>query len=196
MPDPPPASLQFARWASVAVARRGYQRSGTAMDRPSASRTLSLSPKKLTSRTRSPCSGAEELMPCLQKFSSMLLHYAIDPLEFRSAEARVPRQRDRPEPELRRAAGPIHVNVRRFVWLMAVEVEPIGAGSENGRDGRLLAVVLPARIPAWVKRPSSLAASNVPWEGLPKKRLCSGRSSACAVIGNHGTYVEPPPLWI
>src|SRR5215203_5613525 len=52
MPKPAPAISQFALCAEVALASRGYHRSGTEIRRPSSSVTLSRSPSLLTSATR------------------------------------------------------------------------------------------------------------------------------------------------
>jgi hypothetical protein len=56
--------------------------------------------------------------------------------EFVCAKPQVCRQLDRMEPELGGGVVAIHVNMRRLIRLMAVEIESIGAGSERRRHAR------------------------------------------------------------
>ena len=50
---------------------------------------------------------------------------AFDCAKFVTAESEVASQTDRFEPELRGIVVAVHVYMRGFIWLVAVEIEPI-----------------------------------------------------------------------
>src|SRR5260370_31528482 len=88
MPRPPPISRQKPRSSAVACARRGYQASGAAIVRPSASSTDTVSSPTSTRVARaSRASTAEELIPTLQQLFSVLLDQVANPVDFFPAEA-------------------------------------------------------------------------------------------------------------
>jgi hypothetical protein len=101
-PRPPPISRQERRSSAVACARRGYQATGAAMVRPSASSTdkaSSLTSTPVAMGTRG--STVEELIPTLQQLLSVLLAKPPDPVDFLPAEAAATLQAQGIEPELR-----------------------------------------------------------------------------------------------
>src|SRR5438128_12138815 len=87
MPLPPPISRQEPRSSAVACARRGYQASGTAIVRPSASSTDRVSALTSTRVARaSRASTVEEFMPTLQQLLPVLFDQLADPVDLFSAE--------------------------------------------------------------------------------------------------------------
>src|SRR6266542_2528561 len=112
MPNPPPATRQFARCAGVAESRRGYHTSGTEIVRPSRRSTTSTSSVNRTSLTRSPGLLSEVLIPGLHKNRLMLGNKPLNAAQLDRVEPKVTRQCDRRQPELRRLLISVHVNVR------------------------------------------------------------------------------------
>src|ERR1019366_8024750 len=105
----------------VALKSRGYHVRGTMMVRPSARSTASVSSVTCTSRTRSPELRWEAFMPFLQQNIAILCHQPMDSPKLHGTEAKVPGQRNRVHPELRRLIVAIHMHMGRFVRLMAVK---------------------------------------------------------------------------
>lgn len=59
-----------------------------------------------------------------------------DPFNFTklvSAESEIASQADRLQPKLRGIIVSIHVDMRRLIWFLAVEAEPVGSTSQNRR---------------------------------------------------------------
>jgi hypothetical protein len=63
----------------------------------------------------------------------MLNHKFLKPPQLLGRETKVPRQADRLQLELGRKIIPIDMDMRRLIGFMAVEVEAIGAASQDGR---------------------------------------------------------------
>ena len=62
------------------------------------------------------------------------------------------RQADRLKPKLRRAAGFVHVDVRRLIRFVAVEVEAIAGRSENRWQFELLIFLTAQFMPDFPKK--------------------------------------------
>src|SRR5437763_590673 len=94
--DQIPAPSPTSNSSSVACARRGYQASGAAMVRPSASSTDSVSSPTSTRVARAiRPSTAEEFIPALQQLVQVLLDQSADPADHLPAEAVTALQPDR-----------------------------------------------------------------------------------------------------
>src|SRR5947199_6955105 len=112
MPRPPPSSRHDPRSSAEACASRGYQASGAAMVRPSASSTDRVSSLTSTCVARaSRVSTAEELIPALQQLLTMLLDQLANPVDLFPAEAVAALQSNGVEPELRFAVVTLDVDV-------------------------------------------------------------------------------------
>jgi hypothetical protein len=133
IPYPAPMICQFWRCSGVASRSLGYQTRGTVIVRPSARSTLSVSSEKWTSRTASPGLGSEIVIPCLQQPSPILENQSLDCAQLARAEAEIPRQGHRLEPEFGRRLIPIDVNVSRFTKIMTHEVYSVGPAEKNRR---------------------------------------------------------------
>src|SRR5215213_8361325 len=120
MPKPAPAMRQFWRCSGEACSRRGYQASGTEMERPSTRSTVSRSSLICTSLTRSPALGSEVATPGLPQQGTILGHDLLDAAQLASTKAQVVGQAHGLQPELGRAVVSVHVDVRRLVRLMRV----------------------------------------------------------------------------
>jgi hypothetical protein len=103
------------------------------MVRPSLSPTLKVSFVNFTSVTRSSAVSAKMPMPSLQECCLMLNRQFLKPPQLLGREAEVPRETDRPQPELSRQIVPIDMDVRRLIRFMAVEIEAVRAASQDGR---------------------------------------------------------------
>jgi hypothetical protein len=65
----------------------------------------------------------------------MSAYNALDAAQFLGREAQVARESDWLQPELGRQVVAINMNVCRFVWFMAVKVQPVRAASQDRRHG-------------------------------------------------------------
>jgi hypothetical protein len=63
----------------------------------------------------------------------IVLNDSLNRAQFVTAESEVASQADRVEPKLGGIVVSIDVHVRRFIWLMAVEVKPVRSTSQNSR---------------------------------------------------------------
>jgi hypothetical protein len=63
----------------------------------------------------------------------MLNHQFLKPSQLLRREAEVPRQGNRLQPELGRQIVSIDMDMRRLIWFMAIEVQPVRAASQDGR---------------------------------------------------------------
>ena len=75
-------------------------------------------------------------MPGLNDSLLIVVHDPLDFGKLASSEAQIPGQTDGLDPEPGREIIAIDVDVRRLVGLVAVEVEPVGPVSEDGRHTR------------------------------------------------------------
>jgi hypothetical protein len=77
-------------------------------------------------------------MPSLDDASVVLDNYAPDFVELAWAEATIPGQNDRFDPELGLIPLPAHVNVCRFRTVEAVEEQPVrSANASDARHGEI-----------------------------------------------------------
>ena len=109
----------------LASKSRGYQAKGTVIVRPSTRSTASVAKVTCTSRTRSPGLGWKVFTPFLQQRIAILHDQPMDSKELCRAEAEVPRQRYRVQPEFCGLIISIHMDVGSFVRLMAVKIHTI-----------------------------------------------------------------------
>ena len=70
-------------------------------------------------------------MPFLQEKLLVLCNYLVQPVQFFWTEPQVSRKLNRFEPKLGRKIGPIDVNVSRFIWFVAVVIEPTWTYPQN-----------------------------------------------------------------
>ena len=123
-PRPPPMNRQERRSCGVACIRRGYQASGAAMVRPSASSTDNVSSLILTSVARaSRVSIVEELIPTLQQLLPVLLDQRSDPADLASAETAATLEAHGVEPEVGLPVITFNVDVWRLSAITRVEKE-------------------------------------------------------------------------
>lgn len=132
IPNPAPLMRQRNRCSSVASRSRGYQVKGTMIVRPSARSTASVSSVKWTSRTRSPELRWEAFIPFLQEESAVLKNHPMDSPELRRTKAEVTGKRNGLQPEFSGLVVAIHVDVWRFIWLVAVKVHSIRPCHQDG----------------------------------------------------------------
>jgi len=95
------------------------------MERPSISLTVNESSENSTPATLSSAATTEVLIPGLQQFVLMLLDDCKQFCQLARAKSVIPGQPHRTQPELGRQFIPVNMHVRRFIWLMAVEINPV-----------------------------------------------------------------------
>src|SRR5262249_52900543 len=132
IPNPPPATRQFARCSGVADSRRGDQTSGTEIVRPSSRSTTRTSSVNRTSLTRSPARLSEVVIPGLHQDRLVLDDEPLDAAQLDRRESQVTRQHHRGQPELRRVVVAIDMDMRSLVHVVADEVEAIRTDPKNG----------------------------------------------------------------
>jgi hypothetical protein len=67
-----------------------------------------------------------ELPPCLQQRNAVELNQPLDLAELPSTEAQIAAHGHRREPDLAALLITVHMNVGRFIGLMAIEIQAIG----------------------------------------------------------------------
>src|SRR6266545_3479276 len=187
MPRPPPISRQEFRSSAVPCSRRGYQASGAAIERPSASSTDSVS--ALTSTpiaNASRISTVEELIPALQQLLPMLLDQRPDLVQFLPAEAVAPLQANGVKPELRLRVVTLDMDVSGFTAVPCVEEKTERPHSEYSRH-----------LPSYHARPQNHASAvsstaafyTVTWTGseTARRSLYSYTASTMYVPGGTGS---------
>src|SRR6266508_5129818 len=134
MPIPGPISSHCSRCFGVAFRGRGNQSSGTIRERPSWRWTTRASGGNSIARARALGGLTTEMfMPPLQKSSPVLGGELSDPPQFCRIQVRCVGEPDRFQSDLRQAATAPHVDVRRFLALVAEKEEPVTLGHEEGR---------------------------------------------------------------
>jgi len=71
----------------------------------------------------------------------VLLHYRLYPTKLGRSKSKILSQRDRVQPELCGFLVPIYVHMRRFIWLVTIEIESVRPGSEYGRHSDILKII-------------------------------------------------------
>lgn len=103
---------------------------------PSIKETHTDSEEKLTAATRSSAERAKIPTPSLQK--SLFVFFRLYSIDFNCAKAKIPGERNRPQPKLGGEIFTVNMYVEWLVRFVAEEVEPIGARSENRGHGAIL----------------------------------------------------------
>jgi hypothetical protein len=112
------------RCSGVARSRRGYQKRGTLITRPSRSETDKVSVVMRTSCTRSSALGAAKILIPFVEQKVLPFHDDIPNLaQFNLGKPMVAGQRNRRQPKFAGASAFINVNVGRFRGFVTVKVE-------------------------------------------------------------------------
>src|SRR5262249_38003925 len=139
MPRPPPSSRHSPCSLTEPCASRGYQASGAAMVRPSASSTERVSSPTSTWASRPwRSSTVEGFIPAVRYLLPMLLDQLVDAVDFFPAEAATALEPDRVEPEFRLAVVSFDMDVRRLTPIAGIEEEPKWTHAEYGRHATML----------------------------------------------------------
>src|SRR5262245_10276824 len=132
MPSPPPDMSQCARCSGVALASRGYQDSGALMVRPSMRPTLSS--RSVTVTVQSLISAvsyrSEEDIPSLQQVIAPRPRQLHHVTQFTRGKTVVSGKLAALQPEFRRRAAPLDMQMRRFRAIVADEVDTITADAK------------------------------------------------------------------
>ena len=92
---------------------------------PSVRSTIKSSAVTLISCARATISAFEVRIPCLHKSRAILIDYFFQFSQFRPLETTRIHKSNRTEPKFRRTSFSLHMNMWRFISLVAVEEEPI-----------------------------------------------------------------------
>ena len=121
---------------------------------------MSISFVHLTFLTRSPGLLPEPFIPRLQQLFLMVFEQPLDSPQFRRAEAQVPGERDRSQPELCRLGIAVDMHVRRFVRFMAEKVHTVRTGSQYGRHTLSIARYFTASVTGLLAKPAAVNTSG------------------------------------
>lgn len=106
--------------------------------RPSVRSTLRLSSSTVRSVALGSGLGIEVVIPRSQEKGLVLLNHSIDPAEFVALESHRGAEFQRTEPKPGKTARILHMNVRWFRVLVALEEEAKWANTKNSRHGFLI----------------------------------------------------------
>src|SRR3984957_10337587 len=127
-------SSKCPRAAALASFSRGYQLSGVAILRPSASVTTSSSAVKATETGLiSPTSISKVLMPFAFEDIALRSQVADNSADFMGGKSRIDRDREVMQPELGFEISGPDMDMRRLAALVRIEERAIGSPAQDGR---------------------------------------------------------------
>jgi hypothetical protein len=93
---------------------------------------------KLTPDTRSSAFNAKTPIPSLYESVLVLFHQGFYSTKLDGTKSKISGKRNWLEPELCGQFVSVDVNVSRLIGLVAIEIKPIGTGSQDGRHPLIL----------------------------------------------------------